>query len=258
MKKKVILISIDGMRPDGFLASGNPFAETLLKISAHSLKANTVVPPVTLPCHMSLFHSIPPSLHGILTNTYVPPSRPVDGLFDVISAAGGISAIFYGWEPMRDVYRPISVRYSEYVSAKTEDYVDAYLTSRAIERINRSKPDFVFLYMVDTDQLGGHKHGWMSPEYLDRIRRALDNVKQVYELFHEEYTIVITADHGGHDRTHGLDIPEDSTIPMFFIGEEFEPNKELDGITIMDIAPTIADIIGVPCPDEWEGRSLVK
>ena len=26
MDKKVILISIDGMRPDGFLACGNPFA----------------------------------------------------------------------------------------------------------------------------------------------------------------------------------------------------------------------------------------
>ena len=258
MKKKVILISIDGMRPDGFLECGNPFAETLLKISAHSLKASTVIPPVTLPCHMSLFHSVPPSFHGILTNTYVPLSRPINGLFEQIAAAGGVSAMYYGWEPLRDVYRPLSVKYSEYVSAKIEDYVDDYLTSRAIDRIERSKPDFVFLYMVDTDQLGGHKHGWMSPEYLDRVSRALNNTKLVYEKFHDEYTIVITADHGGHDRSHGLDIPEDSIIPIFFIGDEFEAGKELDGITIMDIAPTVADVMGFPSAEEWEGRSLVK
>ena len=32
MKEKVILISIDGMRPDGFLACGNPFTEEMMKI----------------------------------------------------------------------------------------------------------------------------------------------------------------------------------------------------------------------------------
>ena len=30
MKNKVILISIDGMRPDGFLECGNPYIEELM------------------------------------------------------------------------------------------------------------------------------------------------------------------------------------------------------------------------------------
>ena len=258
MKRKVILISIDGMRPDGFLNCGNPFVETLRKIGSYALDAKTVFPSVTLPCHYSLFHSIPPSLHGIMTNTYVPPVRPVNGLFEQILAAGGVSAMLYGWEPLRDVYSPLSCKYTEYVSAKIEDAVDTYLTDRAIWRIERDKPDLVFLYMVDTDQMGGHKYGWMSEEYLAVISNAIDNVKKVYERFGDEYTIIITTDHGGHERRHGEDIPEDMTIPMFFIGEEFEAGRVLEGMSILDIAPTVADVMGIPKPDEWEGRSLVK
>ena len=31
MKNKVILVSIDGMRPDGVMQCGNPFVEELMK-----------------------------------------------------------------------------------------------------------------------------------------------------------------------------------------------------------------------------------
>ena len=82
MSEKVILILVDGMRPDGMMGCGNPFAEKLIKESTYSLTAQTVMPSVTLPCHMSLFHSVDPERHGILTNTYVPQVRPIEGLFD--------------------------------------------------------------------------------------------------------------------------------------------------------------------------------
>jgi arylsulfatase A-like enzyme len=112
--------------------------------------------------------------------------------------------------------------------------------------------------MVETDEKGGHDNGWMSDAYLGYISAAIDNVKRVYEAFGDEYTILVTADHGGHDRSHGSDLPEDTTIPMFFIGSRFTPGKELDGVTILDLAPTAADILGVPCAPEWEGHSLAN
>ena len=75
MSKKVILISIDGMRPDGALQCGNPFVEEMMKLGAFSLETQTVFPSVTLPCHMSMFHSVPPERHGIVTNLYTPIDR---------------------------------------------------------------------------------------------------------------------------------------------------------------------------------------
>ena len=69
MENKVILVSIDGMRPDGVLQCGHPFVEEMMRLGSYTLDARTVVPSVTLPCHMSMFHSVPPTRHGIGTNT---------------------------------------------------------------------------------------------------------------------------------------------------------------------------------------------
>jgi arylsulfatase A-like enzyme len=111
--------------------------------------------------------------------------------------------------------------------------------------------------MVETDEKGGHDNGWMSKPYLDCISRAIDNVKRVIETLGDEYTVIVTADHGGHDRAHGTTLPEDMTIPMFFFGKTFDNGKELNGVSILDIAPTIAKVMEVPTPREWEGKSII-
>ena len=63
-RNKVILISVDGMRPDGFLVCGNPFAEEMMQKAYYTLDGQTVMPSMTLPCHMSMFHSVTPQRHG--------------------------------------------------------------------------------------------------------------------------------------------------------------------------------------------------
>lgn len=257
MNNKVILISIDGMRPDGMLQCGNPFVEELMKMASYTLDARTVFPSVTLPCHMSMFHSVPPERHGITTNLYMPPVRPINGLFEQIKAAGGISAMFYGWEPLRDISRPGSLKAAEYKWAYSADNTDRILTNKALTCIHEMKPDFVFLYMVETDEKGGHDNGWMSDAYLRCIHDAFNNVKAVIEQTKGEYTIIVTADHGGHDRNHGSDLKEDMTIPMFFYGKEFRGGHVLNDVSLLDLAPTIADIIDIPAAREWEGKSLL-
>jgi len=256
-ENKVILISVDGMRPDGFLACGNPYIEELMGKSHYTLDGQTVFPSVTLPCHMSLFHSVRPERHGMTTNIYMPMVRPVSGLFEQLKNAGKVCAMYYGWEPLRDVARPASLKFAEYINAYMEESSDTALTDSALARIEKSKPDFVFLYMVETDEKGGHDNGWMTDAYLQRIAIAVDNIRRVVETCGEEYTIIITADHGGHDRLHGTDLPEDCTIPMFYLGKEFEPGSRFSGGSILDIAPTIAKLMDVPAAREWEGTSLV-
>ena len=55
---KVILISVDGMRPDGFLSCGNPCIHEIMARATYTLDGQTVMPSMTLPCHMSLFYSV--------------------------------------------------------------------------------------------------------------------------------------------------------------------------------------------------------
>ena len=79
---RVLLILVDGMRPDALknLATAQEFAQK----SIYTMEARTVFPSVTLPCHMSLFHSVDPWRHGITTNVYTPQVRPVKGLCEVL------------------------------------------------------------------------------------------------------------------------------------------------------------------------------
>lgn len=256
--KKVILISIDGMRPDGLLQCKNPFVEEMMKKASYTLEAKTVFPSITLPCHLSLFHSVPPERHGTLNNNYSVPVRPVEGLFELIASARGNCAMFYNWDPMRQVANFSSLSHSAFLNAYCVESSDTVNTDRALECIEKFGCEFVYLYMVETDEKGGHDNGWMSEEYLKRISIAIDNVKRVYEKCGDKYTIIVTADHGGHDRGHGTDMDEDMTIPQFYIGENFEPGKVLTDVSILDTAPTIAAIMGLEKPREWEGKSLVN
>lgn len=257
MNEKVILISVDGMRPDGFLSCGNPFIHELMKKGSYTLNAKTVFPSITLPCHMSMFHSVAPDRHGITTNLYMPPVRPINGLMEQIHMAGKKCAMFYGWEPLRDISRPESLTWASFINAYADENTDRILAEDAVACIQKYAPDFVFLYMVETDDKGGHDNGWMTEEYLRRVSLAIDNIKMVLEQC-PDYTVVITADHGGHERIHGTELPEDMTIPMFFIGDAFTPGKELSGVSILDLAPTIADLMKVYPAPQWEGKSLLK
>ena len=257
MDKKVILVSIDGMRPDGLQKCGNPYVKELEKICSYTYNGRSCFPSVTFPCHFSMTHSAIPQRHGLLTNTYVPQVRPIKGIFERIKDFGGVCAMYYGWEPLRDIALPGALKYATYINSYAEESSDTALTDAAIARIEKAKPDFVFLYMVETDEKGGHDNGWMSDEYLRRISIAIDNVKRVIEKFGDEYSVIIMADHGGHDRSHGTEMPEDMTIPFFFYGKDFECGKVLENVSLLEIAPTIAKIMNIPPVEDWDGHSVI-
>ena len=254
---KVLLILMDGMRPDAL--ESIPYVEELKKKAAYTLKGSSVVPPVTLPCHMSLFHSVDPARHGTTTNTYMPQVRPVEGLCEVLSKSKKHCAMFYSWEQLRDIVRPGSLAFSFLRSVKYHDWEDCAkaCTDAAMDYIKTHDPDFTFLYIAYPDD-AGHKFGYMSREYLDAVAFCWEYVERIAKSLPEEYTVIITADHGGHDRTHGLEIPEDMTIPMFFFGQNFEAGKILENVNLKDIAPTVTALLGVETPEDWEGKSLVE
>ena len=134
---------------------------------------------------------------------------------------------------------------------------DTALTDEAIRAVGENKPDFAFVYMVETDEKGGHDNGWMSEEYLRRVSIALDNVKRIVDAFGEEYTVILMADHGGHERSHGTTMPEDMTVPLFFRGKEFAPGELKGEYSLLDIAPTIGEVMGIGRESEWEGCSVI-
>ncbi|MBX3015179.1 MAG: alkaline phosphatase family protein, partial [Caldilineaceae bacterium] len=52
-----LFVMIDGLRPDALARCDCPTLTGLMERGAFSLQARSVMPSVTLPCHMSIFHS---------------------------------------------------------------------------------------------------------------------------------------------------------------------------------------------------------
>ena len=254
MDKKVILVSVDGMRPDGFESCGSFCIEKLKRECAYTLRGRSVMPSVTLPCHMTMFHGVAPERHGITTNLYMPQVRPVEGLCERLRAAGKTCAFFYNWHELRDLVRPGSLAYSVFFNMYQISEPDRKVTDAAVRYIAENQPDFAFVYLGETDE-AGHHYGWMTSQYLGCIARALECVCQIMSEA-ADYTVIVTADHGGHERTHGTDMPEDMTIPMFVRGNGYEVGETLNDAGILDLAKTIAAILGVSPSSDWEGKVL--
>ncbi len=254
---RVLLILVDGMRPDAILDI--PQAEKMMEESAYTLEATTVMPSVTLPCHMSLFHSVDPGRHGITTNLYMPQVRPVKGLCEVLKSHGRKCAFFYDWEELRDLTRPGSLDFSFFWKggAVGGDVANCRTTEAAIKYLNEIETDFAFLYLGYADETG-HKYGFMSREYKKALENSWENIERIRQTLPEDYAVLVTADHGGHDRMHGTAMPEDMTIPIFICGKEIPPGNRLGNLNIKDIAPTIAELLGVEPDEEWEGKSFLS
>lgn len=256
-KKKVVLILVDGMRPDAL--TGIPEAEAMKAEAAYSLSARTVSPSVTLPCHMSLFHSVTPDRHGILSNTYAPQVRPIEGICEVLKRYDKTCAFYYCWEELRDLARPgslanafFSSMYAHGLDEATVDVADAALSDLKAGKVS----DFSFIYLGNTDEWG-HKCGWMSERYLESVRLCWQKISAIAAALDEDTTLIITADHGGHDRCHGTELPEDMTIPVFLRGKDFTPGELPSPVSIMDLAPTVTALLSASPARDWEGKSLI-
>jgi len=257
MQNKVLLILCDGMRPDAVLKCGHPFADELMSTARYNPHAQTVFPSWTLPCHMSLFHSVLPSEHGVLGNTFVPGERK--GLFEQLRDNGKSTSFFYSWGELKDLYAPYSVCYSHFVS---EEYFPHGKVTEMLEEncenfISEYKPDFVFLYLETTDSIG-HEIGWGTEEYYKAANHSFGIIEKIMSTLTEDYSVIVLADHGGHDQTHGTTDPIDMTIPLF-VKTDFEIDEEnFENANIIDIAPTICKIIGIEPSKKWKGKCLLK
>lgn len=254
---KVQLILVDGVRPDALALCKNPYISQLLSASRYTLHGRTVFPSVTLPCHMSLFHSVDPDRHGVTTNTYTPQVRPINGLIEQIAPVC-TSAMFGNWETLRDLCRPGGLDYSAWfaISRLGFEESDQLVCEETLKCIREHDVDFIFTYLGCTDETA-HAKGWMGEEYLNAIDHAFERIRRIIEQQSEECITIVLADHGGHGRSHGTEMDEDMTIPVILHGRGIEPGVMEQPVSIKDVAPTIVKLLGCRCAPEWEGSSLL-
>jgi Tfp pilus assembly protein PilF len=151
--------------------------------------------------------------------------------------------------------------------------VDA--AKRWLER-NSSAPFFLFLHLYDLHtpyalpqgvRLRSGEAGYETElAYVDRVLGEFFAFLQAHELL-KRSLIVFTSDHGeglgDHDEsTHGYFVYQSTIrVPLIVHWPEnsaYTGQKRVDQpASLLDLAPTILDALGVQCPKEMQGRSLI-
>jgi predicted AlkP superfamily pyrophosphatase or phosphodiesterase len=253
LARRVIILSIDGLRPDAIPLAPMPNLMSLMQTSAYSLTAQTIRPSATLPAHVSMLSGQCPQKHGVDWNDYIPEYgfAQVTDIFDLAHAAGMQTVMYVGKEKLRQVTEPESTDIFEYINDR-----DLVITERLIANF---PADFglMFIHFPTTDWMG-HVYGWLSGEQLSvlfRADQALGNLLAELDSrgLREETLVIITSDHGGHDTSHGSSLPEDMTIPWIAFGAGIQPTALTSEVTAIDTAATAAYALELSIPAEWDG-----
>ncbi len=256
--RRVVVVSIDGARPDALSAARTPTISRLWKRGAYSFRAQTIFPPKTIPSHTSMLTGLTPKRHGMLKNRWRPGQATiaVETVFTLAHAHGLKTAMVVAKPKLAFLKKEGSPRHVKIISAPAPE-----VASWAAWVLESKRPHLLFIHFNDPNQQG-HHYGWMTPPYFDALSRVDQGIGILLQALEKsellsETVLILTADHGGHAKTHGTKLPKDMTIPWIAFGTGVREGYEIpDDIVTTDTAATILYILNLPIPDGWEGRPL--
>jgi predicted AlkP superfamily pyrophosphatase or phosphodiesterase len=261
----VVLVSVDGLRPDLVLRAEAPTLRALMARGCFSLWALTTPLAVTLPSHASMLTGVPPATHGIVWNGDRPagarlhPARPT--LFELARWAGYRTAMAAGKSKFVALAVPGTLDRS-YVPA-TSVTTDSTVTDTAVRWIAESAPQVLFVHLPQVDT-AGHASGWGSNDQLAAIATADRCIGRLLEALERRHLLdstvfLVTADHGGAGRSHGPGDPRSLHIPWIIAGPGIRHGVDLTldaGLVIHteDSFATLCFVLGIPVTERITGR----
>ncbi len=256
----VFIVSVDGGSPKVLHESHIPNMQALVKEGAATWNAQTILPSVTLIAHTSMLTGVGPAKHKIDWNGWDPEKGhvTVPTVFSLAKEKGLSTAMFVGKQKLNHIAIPGSV--DEF---RVPSYYSRLVIEDAAAYIKEKKPNVCFIHFAESDG-AGHEYGWGSREQkmafgdedsaLGVLRQALTD-----SGISDQSVIIITADHGGHEKTHGSDSPEDMTIPWIIWGKGVKPGFTItEPVTVFDTAATALWVLDIPVPDSWDGKPVLS
>jgi hypothetical protein len=251
-KAKVLLISVDGLRPDAIFHAPAPNLQALACQGAYSWRARTIHPSITLPSHASMVSGFPPEQHGIFHNDLQPGYLKVPTVLSAAHQAGHRVVLVVGKEKMIQLVPPGT--YDVFVW--TPD-LDGDVIDKAVEEVAAGF-DLMFVHLPMVD-LTGHSQGWMSDSYLTQVRATDAALGRLLAVVPPETTVLVTADHGGSGYIHWSGAPEDVHIPWIVKGPGIRSARALGSeIHTFDTAATIAHVLGLQLVPQAQGKPVLE
>lgn len=268
--KRVIMIALDGISVEGYQKANTPNLDALMAEGAFSLTTRVVMPSVTLPNWTSHLTGSGPEQHGVVNNgwkidKFVLPAVETDtdgyypSVFTILKEEMSEikTAFYYNWI---NLFYPYNKKYFDEVSyLEKDEYIPNY--QKAINFIvrNQYKPTVVFLYSVHTDH-AGHRHKWMSPEYIHSIEEADVQIgKFINEMkekgLYKDTHFMFLSDHGGINNGHGGVTTNEMIVPWGITGPKIKKGFKIkEPNNTVNTASVILRLFKIKQPLSWTGE----
>jgi len=273
----VFIISFDGGKPAVIHESEMPVLKKLVADGAVTWTAQTIIPPKTLQSHTSMLTGVGPDKHRVDWNNYMPIRGKirVPTIFALAKQHDSslVTAMFPGKQKFRHLWQPGSLDVFDYNGPQVdvplpdkEEIERLVLPAQTVAKnasayIVGAKPNSCFIHFPDPDS-AGHKSGWGSPEQKEAFKVSDQALGQIVTAIEKagiasSTVVLISADHGGHEKTHGENIPDDMNIPWVAWGKGVKKNFTITApVTTYDTAATALWLLDLPLPADFDGKPV--
>lgn len=275
----LVLITLDTVRADrigayGYAAAETPWLDRMATEGVRFAQASAPVP-LTLPSHSSILSGLLPPHHGLRNNGAgsFPDGR--ETLATLLSSQGWRTGAFvgafvldrrFGLSRGFQTYDDEIERAPGATVALEAERPGREVMDRALAWLggilgqDTSKPFFLWVHLYDA-------HAPYSPSYDGEIATVDEQVGRLLQELQrrglsDETVVAVAADHGEGlgehgELTHGLLLYEPTLrVPLLVKGPGLAPRVVETPVSLVDLGPTLAGLVGKALPGTLDGRDL--
>ena len=259
---RLVLVVLDGV---GVEASRRmPTLQSLAERGSSGI-ALVTLPSLSNPGRATLATGALPEAHGVTNNgRFRPP--PVDSIFSLAQKAGVPAAVFGGgfWPRAFGDYLgdKVHVFRKELGPSPDADHLVEWQakTCREMAPFLADQAHGLLVAGITATDEAGHDFGGESEEFFRLVAEADRCLAGLLEALDDgETTFIVTADHGHIQRRgrggHGGSEPEVRRVPLVLAGRAIAAERGW-AAGHLDVAPTIAALLGLPLPANARGGIL--
>ncbi|HVJ68242.1 MAG TPA: alkaline phosphatase family protein [Caulifigura sp.] len=275
--RHVLVIGIDGCRPDALAAADTPNLDVLIANGTYFEGTDIVSPDrknpantVSGPGWSNLLCGVWPDKHGVVDNKFTEPKYDQFPHFfrrlkEVQPAAK--TASFSNWKPIHDhITRggDLVLDFSPPADVKGPagyETGDVTSTAACVELLGKENPTAIVLYLGQVDE-NGHAHGFHPsvPQYRGAIEKVDGHIGQAMKAIaarpnakSENWLVIVCTDHGGTGTDHGGGHKNWDIRRTFLIvsGKDAKKGRIETPTYQVDVVPTALKHLGVEPKPEW-------
>ena len=264
--RRVVVVVLDGLRPDAIPRFGLTHITALAKCGASTMLGRTVSPSVTACAMASLLTGAAPERHGLQSDRFhLPRSRgPLHPLPRVLAEHALPTSAYLASMPL--LFTGVAQRIASHAGvtqARFRGKDCGEILATAGTSLREQRRGLILMHWPDADR-AGHASGWMSAAYADAAQRmdaAVGALVRAIDLDDPATLLIALADHGGGGAVpdhHNSDHPLDRTIPLMLAGGAVRRGELPAGSSLLDVPATICWALGVPRPESFAGVPLTE